>query len=862
MKKAARTIPNQRLREERELRGWSQKYVADQIGADHYYLSRWEHGITVPSPYYRQKLCELFGKNAKELGLLQGQEGTHATQEGPAREPGDSAARSPWGVIHDPTIPLSITEGTGLVGRAELLYQLKERLCSGKGVVLTALGGLPGVGKTTLAAVLAGDRDVLGHFSDGVLWAGLGPAPNVLSLLSRWGMLLGLPAAEATRLTTSEDWAKELHSMIGMRRLLLVIDDAWHIEAALAFKVGGPRCAYLVTTRFPPIALHFASDDAIVVPELAEEDGINLLARFAPEVVASDPVYTRRLVQAVSGLPLALTIMGKYLRKEAYSQQPRRIHAALERLQDTQERLRLSEPRGFLERSPSLPLATPVSLQAVIEVGDRQLEEPARAALYTLSVFPAKPNSFSEAAAGAVGGVSVEVLDELTDAGLLEGSGPGRYTMHQTIADYARANLMDSGAYVRLAEYMAQYVASHQKDDEALEQESSNIFAALQAASREERYRDLIRCMNAFAPFLLARGLFTQAEDYLLQAERAARLLQDKAGLATALLYLGRIQWNRGDYSQAETTLQEGLTLARQNADTEQLCRLLHALGTVGRYQGTYRQAETYHREGLELARQLGDYELMGMLLQGLGIDLGEQGHYDQEEACYREGIALAREIGDQERLCELLLNLGQAVYAKGDYTQSMLYSEQALQLCRQIGYRHAMTTLLANLGNMATQEGNFDQAAQYLQEALEMARQMGHRNLIGVSLINLAEVTWLQGDDAQAELYLQEGAEIARQIGRPWLLCAAFHAEGELALKQHQLERAFNAFREVQRMASGGNQEYLAVALYGLAQVAKARGDTREAREQGQESLRIMEAIKNRKAPEVRAWLEGLPPV
>jgi len=862
MKKATRTIPNQRLREERELRGWSQKYVADQIGADHYYLSRWERGAAVPSPYYRQKLCELYGKNAKELGLLQEQGGIHAPPEALAREPEVLAASSPRGVIHDPTIPLSTAEGAGLVGRADLLYQLKERLCQGKGVVLTALGGLPGVGKTTLAAVLAGDPDVLEHFSDGVLWAGLGPAPNVLSLLSRWGTLLGLPAAEAARLTTSEDWAKALHSMIGMRQLLLVIDDAWHIEAALAFKVGGPRCAYLVTTRFPPIALHFASDDAIVVPELAEEDGINLLARFAPDVVASEPVYARQLVQAVGGLPLALTIMGKYLRKEAYGRQPRRISAALERLQNTQERLRLSEPRGYLERSPSLPLTTPVSLQAVIEVGDRKLEEPARAALYALSVFPAKPNSFSEAAAVAAGDVPVEVLDELTDAGLLEGSEPGRYTMHQTIADYARAHLAGNRAYARLSEYMARHVASHKKDFEALEQESSNIFAALQAASREERHADLIHCMNDFAPFLLARGLFTQAEDYLLQAEQAARLLQDKAGLATALLYLGRIQWNHGDYSKAETTLQEGLLLTRQNVDPEQLCRFLHALGTVGRYQGTYRQAEVYHREGLEVARQLGDYELMGMLLQGLGIDLGEQGHYDQEEACYREGITLAREIGDQERLCELLLNLGQAVYAKGDYAQSMLYSEQALELCRQIGYRHAMTTLLANLGNMATQEGNYDHAAQYLQEALELARQMGHRNLIGVSLINLAEVTWLQGDDAQAEQYLQEGAEIARQIGRPWLLCAAFHAEGELALRQQQFERAFNAFHELQRMTSDGNQEYLAVALYGLARVAKARGDAREAQERGRESLRIFETIKNRKVPEVRAWLEGLPAV
>jgi hypothetical protein len=62
--------------------------------------------------------------------------------------------------------------------------------------------------------------------------------------------------------------------------------------------------------------------------------------------------------------------------------------------------------------------------------------------------------------------------------------------------------------------------------------------------------------------------------------------------------------------------------------------------------------------------------------------------------------------------------------------------------------------------------------------------------------------------------------------------------------------------------MTSDANQEYLAVALYGLARVAKARGDAREARERGQESLRIFETIKNRKVPEVRAWLEGVPAV
>src|SRR6266436_2747272 len=76
MRKAAQAIPNQQLKQARELRGWSQKYVADQIGADNYYLSRWERGTASPSPYYRNKLCVLFGKNARELGLLQDEPGS------------------------------------------------------------------------------------------------------------------------------------------------------------------------------------------------------------------------------------------------------------------------------------------------------------------------------------------------------------------------------------------------------------------------------------------------------------------------------------------------------------------------------------------------------------------------------------------------------------------------------------------------------------------------------------------------------------------------------------------------------------------------------------------------------------------
>src|ERR1700674_3578826 len=61
---------NNRLRSERELRGWSQADLAEKVGTTQKIVSRWERGENAPGPYYRQKLCKLFGKNADELGLL------------------------------------------------------------------------------------------------------------------------------------------------------------------------------------------------------------------------------------------------------------------------------------------------------------------------------------------------------------------------------------------------------------------------------------------------------------------------------------------------------------------------------------------------------------------------------------------------------------------------------------------------------------------------------------------------------------------------------------------------------------------------------------------------------------------------
>src|SRR6266487_444056 len=63
--------PNRLLRREREMRGWSQRRVADEIGTNVDTVSKWERGINIPDPHFREKLCALFGRNAVELGFLE-----------------------------------------------------------------------------------------------------------------------------------------------------------------------------------------------------------------------------------------------------------------------------------------------------------------------------------------------------------------------------------------------------------------------------------------------------------------------------------------------------------------------------------------------------------------------------------------------------------------------------------------------------------------------------------------------------------------------------------------------------------------------------------------------------------------------
>jgi tetratricopeptide (TPR) repeat protein/transcriptional regulator with XRE-family HTH domain len=848
--------PRLRLTAARNKGNLSQREVAEKLGTTLVNVSRWERGITRPSPYFRRRLVKLFGKTEQELDLLP----TPEDEEEPAPQETITATPTPL-AIYDPAIPL--LPATPLIGRDQDLADIRQRLLPGGSVALTALNGLPGVGKTALTIRLAHDETIRAHFTDGVLWAGLGPQPNIHGLLNHWGQLLGVSATQVAEPKRPEDWARALRTAIGSRKMLLIIDDAWDVTQAMIFKVGGSNCAHLVTTRFPIIASQISIENAIVLHELDDEQGLRLLRHLAPQVVSLAQQQAQELVHSVGGLPLALTLMGNYLRKQAYTNQPRRINAALTRLNDARMRLDIDEPNVPVEIHPSLPHASKLSLDSIISVTIKFLSDPqASSALFALSIFPPKPNSFSEEAALVVAGCTTDALDQLNDAGLLESSTSGRYTLHQTIADYARLCLSDHDARVaheRLIAYVVDFTAVNKKEYDLLDQELTILIAALDAALKLELRREFIQIICALVPYLQTRAQYALEERYLRQAIEAAKELEDTCWVINILLYLGNVVHMQGDFAQAEVLLQEGLELARKAGDQDQVSALLADLGWVTWKRGNIPQAEAYLQEGLALARQIGKLECICRSLKVLGSIENSRGNYGQSERYLKEGLPIARQLEDYELIITMLINLGVAEAERGRFTQAVVWEKEGLALARQIGYLECVCLLLNNLGDAQVGLGNYPEAEAYFQEGLELARRIGHREWLATLLYNLGSMKRKIGKYEQAKAYIQESLTLLQQIGKLEFACAALYDYGHIYLAEGQVETAKATFEEVLTSVPEGNQDLIALAQYGLARVVAVQGDMQEARRLGETSLATLDAIQYRDAEEVRAWLDSV---
>ncbi|MFN8450952.1 MAG: NB-ARC domain-containing protein [Anaerolineae bacterium] len=332
-----------------------------------------------------------------------------------------------------------------VVGRESDLDNVRSKLTAQQPDQMrrvTVIRGWPGVGKTVFVTALAHDAKLRAEFPDGLLWLSLGEQANPLTGLTTWARALGIHDADAV--TSLEDMIALVRARLENRRVLLIVDDVWEVEAATAFKLAGAGCTLLFTTRFTDVARELAVTpaDIYVLGQLSEANSLQLLAQIAPMTVESYPDEARQLVLDLEGLPLALRVAGRLLETEAAMG-----WGINDLLADLRQGGIIHEPATddyFDPRTGTIP-----TVSLLLKKSTDRLDPEVRDAFAYLGAFAPKPATFDLPAMQAVWMVDdARVLArKLTDRGLLEPIiGSGRFQMHAILVMHARSLLQDGAS--------------------------------------------------------------------------------------------------------------------------------------------------------------------------------------------------------------------------------------------------------------------------------------------------------------------------------------------------------------------------------------------------------------------------------
>ncbi|MEQ8999137.1 MAG: NB-ARC domain-containing protein [Coleofasciculus sp. B1-GNL1-01] len=192
------------------------------------------------------------------------------------------------------------------VERPETSQKLKQYLLSEKTarigtLVVYAIYGLGGIGKSTLAAALTYDPEIQDYFPDGVLWVTLGQQPDLLSHLSRWIQELGDYDFKPTTIDTA---SMHLQRLLYDKAVLLVVDDVWSLDHFEPFRFWGTKCRLLVTTRENLIidAIRYELD------VMTQEQSLTLLENSVGKLSKTERQQAKDLAKTVGYLPLALEL--------------------------------------------------------------------------------------------------------------------------------------------------------------------------------------------------------------------------------------------------------------------------------------------------------------------------------------------------------------------------------------------------------------------------------------------------------------------------------------------------------------------------------------------------------------------------
>ncbi|MGA5703686.1 ATP-binding protein [Peterkaempfera bronchialis] len=654
----------------------------------------------------------------------------------------------PWPVPRQ--LPMDVP---AFVNRTSYLSRLDSLLSRGTAtgitprVVISAIAGPPGVGKTALALHWA--HRVRNRYADGDLYAnmrgyGSGTPLGAAQVLD--GFLRALDVSPHRIPEDVEGRSAMFRSLLTGKRMLIVIDDAAAVGDVRPLLPSSPDCLVIVTSRNTLSGLS-ARDGAVrmVLDTLPPDESVELLTQIVgAERIAAEPGAAARLAQRCAYLPLALRIMAERINNQPFTT----LADVVEQLED--ERIRL-DAFGFEDDELS-------DVRAVFSSSYRALPPPAARLFRLLGLHPGA--ELSTPAAAALAGLDApavrRLLDVLAGANLVQPTAAERFRLHDLLrlyaaecADHDESHESREQALRRvLAWYLRTVARAHrvilpsfhdvpmdgwgsdirpldfETVDKAMswfETERLNLMDALRSALRTHHYGIAWRLPAVMYGFFELRSYWSDWREMHRLGLDAAQAAGDTYGEACNYLGLGDAHWLLGELPEAMECYGKAAELGGAVGDGWIEGFSLRQIGAVLCQREQIDDAVDAIRRAIEVFRVHGEQRGEGMALISLADCHRSQARYRQELESCLAALALFQELGDEWSMAWGRYVVGRAYGDSGEHAQGLAVHREAREAFRRFGDQRNELLCLVGIAEALEALGS-DGAPEYWRQAARLA--------------------------------------------------------------------------------------------------------------------------------------------
>jgi predicted ATPase/DNA-binding CsgD family transcriptional regulator len=454
-------------------------------------------------------------------------------------------------------------------------------------------------------------------------------------------------------------------------------------------------------------------------------------------------------------------------------------------------RIKLLPPRAMLERLGSrlkllgggardLP-ERQRTLRGTIEWSHALLEEGERLLFARLAVFSGgRTLEAIEAICDARGDLPVDALEgvsSLLDRSLLrqeEGpDGEPRFVMLETIHEFARERLQESGEDEEIRRLHAEYFLALAEEAEPelngadqlawlerLEAEHDNLRAALSWTLESGAAELAFRLAGTLAVFWYRRGDVAEGRRWLETVLTTGGNIPSKSTRGKVITLAACLERVQGNYERSKALGEESLALYQVLGDDVGAAQALFELGTTSLFQMDTELAWSALEEAATLQRTSGDAVGLGRTLFMLGSVALARHDYNRATALTEESLALSRKTGDETGVLfslhvGTLASLGRGANQRvGVPLREGLKLSQRLKMRRLTAYHLHVAAALAGSQEQPVRAAQLWGAAEALRETLGAAFSPFHHHVYGATHIAAARAQL--GDEAWEAAFVE----------------------------------------------------------------------------------------------------------